>query len=1690
MNLLQRFQFMAKSGVTISQRNRSQRRRGGSGKAQSRAFTSSRLRGLEGLEPRQLMATFNSLPASSDLVFDPSPANPTSGDEVVVGTLLSERPSPTELRLTYTISPAHAFAYDLGAVDAQINGGSLGQDSVILPDDTDSYVQTFPLSASDGIERIQSNVQINFKNINALQAQLPSLGTTRIHAAKITPLAYFDVTNVSSGIPVATDVAADTITLGSLPIAWNTGEAARVVVAFGPQAAPAATDQTADTVTFSDPHGLVNGNPVRVNQTGGGLSSTVTYFVHVTSPNSVRLYDSAANASAGGATGRIDLVANITANFSGLNSTGLVRAPVVGGLSSAHYFVRNLGGNVYQFYNTQAHANAGGTTGLVDILSAAPTTGQMIVLGERNDLDLFGQVPSATNGSLLTFPLPHNFVTGDPIQVSSNVAGLNSSTIYYVSVVSDTRIRLHNTAANAASGSNPLNYSGNVTSVISRVVPGYCWDADRDVSIGTEYFAQFWSSYQTASFPDTTRFRKDHNVDENGVTMANSALLPSSTNTSLDQITFTTNHLWNTGDTVAVTANSDVLTTGVTYFARRTSNNAISLYDTLANAQAGGTTGRVDLTTDITGSTTFFRVGQIKFSTTNLITGNRVVFDQTVSGVVTDQSYYVNKVDATTITIHNSRADALAGLNPVALTGPLPADMKIAVWEHLVEHPENLDAVNWLVNFQPQGKLATGIAANSTTTASGNVQPIATDFTTNETITLPGGHGFVTGNVVTVTANSGGLQANTNYYLNQVSGNSFSLHSGVPTPANRVNLTAAVTARITGDAVFFSSTHWTTGQRAQVSSTGGGLTAGVDYFVRALTPNLIGFYPSSADATNDTNRLNLNAPITASILGSFTTLDVQNTVWELLENRPTVTNAAARTRINELLALVASNVPLYQESIDYLPPAGGDFSIMARPVEFNATTNSFDSKGQLSLSLYPARLIPGYATSSQAFVDQQIPTLLAGLGDYVWEDLNKNGLQDTGEPGIPNVTVRLLDPNNNVLDTTTTNTNGIYQFLSLLPGSYKVQFVTPTGYTPTTSNAGNDALDSDPVNGITSTYTLVGGQYDDTIDAGYYRPSQLAITSFVDYGTGPCVASPAVIPAGGSLGFRIVITNHGTTVARGIKLNNLLPGGPTLPAGSGMDWSIDTNTSGSAAGTSPSRFRLSGPVGQEVLTFSNLFNGVLNPGQSVSVRVSARPTNVDALRGTPYGKAFDTTGTRAANLITLGAATNYLTFGLNGSVINAATAYIHGSAGIANSGSLNATSGSIVVGNVVQNASGQYVGSADSQVRGSIVTDANQTSQASADLLTASTTAKNFKPDFQLASITGSTTIRVTNGSRADGVTVVNVGSDINLNASELTLVGNPTDIVIVNVSGNMGLNSGSAVRLSGGLTANHVLFNLTGTNTTFTADNRSRMTGTLLGVSTSVQSAAQTVGAYLAGGSQLNLNSARISMGSTFVNTPVVTSSNAGTTSTTSTVILEPTDVSNWTPLTAAGRAVAPSAVDFGLLNNPFPLLRGERTVALVGDWSGAAGEFQARARDAITTLNSQLAAIGVHLTLQTNAAAGADFYLNLATNSAIGNRNSGLLGASNGASATLIRDWNWYTGANVRSQPSNRYDFQSAVTHELAHLIGFGHSSDRSSVMYRELSLGKAQRQFTANDLALMSVLKTPSSRAIDQVFARGGV
>ena len=58
---------------------------------------------------------------------------------------------------------------------------------------------------------------------------------------------------------------------------------------------------------------------------------------------------------------------------------------------------------------------------------------------------------------------------------------------------------------------------------------------------------------------------------------------------------------------------------------------------------------------------------------------------------------------------------------------------------------------------------------------------------------------------------------------------------------------------------------------------------------------------------------------------------------------------------------------------------------------------------------------------------------LVSIGNSVFKDLNTNGRQDAGEPGVAGVTVELLNASSTVLATTTTDPSGHYLSPMLLP---------------------------------------------------------------------------------------------------------------------------------------------------------------------------------------------------------------------------------------------------------------------------------------------------------------------------------------------------------------------------------------------------------------------------------------------------------------------------------------------------------------------------------------------------------------------------------------------------------------------------------------------------------------------------------
>ena len=109
------------------------------------------------------------------------------------------------------------------------------------------------------------------------------------------------------------------------------------------------------------------------------------------------------------------------------------------------------------------------------------------------------------------------------------------------------------------------------------------------------------------------------------------------------------------------------------------------------------------------------------------------------------------------------------------------------------------------------------------------------------------------------------------------------------------------------------------------------------------------------------------------------------------------------------------------------------------------------------------------------------------VGDRVWEDVNRNGLQDAGEQGVQGVVVELLDGLGQLVQATTTDEDGVYLFKQLVPGEYFLSVTLPElygGFTDQVTGA-DDSIDSD-VNGDgeTATFALAAGVSDLDRDAG------------------------------------------------------------------------------------------------------------------------------------------------------------------------------------------------------------------------------------------------------------------------------------------------------------------------------------------------------------------------------------------------------------------------------------------------------------------------------------------------------------------------------------------------------------------------------------------------------------------------------
>jgi hypothetical protein len=191
-------------------------------------------------------------------------------------------------------------------------------------------------------------------------------------------------------------------------------------------------------------------------------------------------------------------------------------------------------------------------------------------------------------------------------------------------------------------------------------------------------------------------------------------------------------------------------------------------------------------------------------------------------------------------------------------------------------------------------------------------------------------------------------------------------------------------------------------------------------------------------------------------------------------------------------------------------PAGYVFTIVgegdavsdSNPDRLTGITEPFDVAGAVN-----ADTIADTSSSTVAiFVN---PTIDAGvvrivsLGDYVWLDSNRDGIQDNGEPGIAGVTLSItyadgspvVDVFGNPVTTTVTDADGYYSFDNLPVGTYTVTVTPPAGLVPTRAASGTVDTDSS-TDAATSISLRTNGQRDASLDFGFVVPA-VSVGDFV-----------------------------------------------------------------------------------------------------------------------------------------------------------------------------------------------------------------------------------------------------------------------------------------------------------------------------------------------------------------------------------------------------------------------------------------------------------------------------------------------------------------------------------------------------------------------------------------------------------------
>lgn len=234
------------------------------------------------------------------------------------------------------------------------------------------------------------------------------------------------------------------------------------------------------------------------------------------------------------------------------------------------------------------------------------------------------------------------------------------------------------------------------------------------------------------------------------------------------------------------------------------------------------------------------------------------------------------------------------------------------------------------------------------------------------------------------------------------------------------------------------------------------------------------------------------------------TATISGNAWQDMDDNH-IKNTGDTNLANILVSLVDSfGLTIYTDTTD----TNGNY--VFTPVEYGKYVVIFDT-ASFPPNLVP--VIPNTGTNdtidSDAFANGKTDTIQVsgnidhidiGLRDVpqtflasgqVWYDINNNGLFESGEIGINNVFVHLLDTTDTTIQTDTTDANGQYQFQNITSGNYTIQFDTSSysnSYQIVAKDVGSDdQIDSDAnANGRTDIINIFTDVTN--IDLGLFNP--------------------------------------------------------------------------------------------------------------------------------------------------------------------------------------------------------------------------------------------------------------------------------------------------------------------------------------------------------------------------------------------------------------------------------------------------------------------------------------------------------------------------------------------------------------------------------------------------------------------------